>query len=110
VTARAPELELPFGPPSPGNDARANSGAAYGAWRETRDGLRVWLFLLGRAKAALFGGAKRISVNKLVEEARVELKLEVNNTYRAWIADDLVRAEPGFAHVIERRARRKVRA
>lgn len=109
MTAEPTLFDVPSGPASPGTDARANTGAAYGAWRATADGLKVWLFLLGRARAAFASGATRISVNKLVEEARVELKLDVNNTYRAWLADDLVRAEPGLGAVIERRARRKAR-
>jgi hypothetical protein len=99
----------PSGPLSPGPEARANTGAAYGAWRATQDGLRVWRLLVARAQAALRAGAKRISVNALVEAARQELKLEVNNTWRSWLADDLVGVDPALDAVIERRARRKER-
>ena len=109
MSAQPTFFDAPSGPASPGADARANTGAAYGAWRNTGDGLRVWQFLLTRAKQLWHQGAKRVSVNALVEAARQELKLDVNNTYRAWLADDLVRAEPGLDRVIERRVRRLAR-
>jgi hypothetical protein len=54
----------------------------------------------------LRSGAKRISTKALVETARAELKLEINNTYTAYIADDLLIVEPAFEQVIERRQRK----
>lgn len=95
----------PTGPQTPGNSARAGSRDAYVTWRHTA-GTRAWLFILDRASCLLRSGAKRISTKALVETARGELKLEINNTYTAYIADDLLRVEPAFEKVIERRRRK----
>jgi hypothetical protein len=96
----------PTGPQTPDNSARAGSRDAYMAWRYTADGLRVWLFVLERARAMLRSGAKRISTKALVETARGELKLKINNTYTAYLADDLLTVDPAFEKVIERRQRK----
>jgi hypothetical protein len=102
-----PLFTPPSGPATAEAGARANSHAAYAAWRETGDGLKVWLAVEQRALDLYGAGARRISTKALVELARASLKLEINNTYTAWLADDLIRKHPQLRDVIERRARRK---
>lgn len=92
-------------PPPPA----ANTPAAYRAWRATADGDEAWGWILGRAREALATGRDRLSAKALVEGCRARLKVEINNTWTAWIADDLVTAEPGLLAIVERRRRRKAR-
>lgn len=98
------QLEIPSGPP--GRSARQNTPGAYIAWRNSGEGMRAWDAIRDAALREARDGATRISVNRLVEEVRRLLKVEVNNTFRAWIADDLVLLYPRLRDVIERRRRR----
>jgi len=97
----------PTGPAADVPTAAANRAEAYLAWRATQDGTLVLRWLLDRARERLAAGRRRISVNALVEAARVALGVPINNTYRAWLADELVMRDPGLLGVIERRRRAK---
>jgi len=98
----------PTGPPADIPDHAANRYRHYVAWRVTREGMRTYSLIQARALTLLSEGERRVSVNALAEEVR-RRKRKVNNTYRAWIADDLVREHPELLAVIERRERRKVK-
>lgn len=87
--------------------AQANTWRGYLAWRGTPDGEAFWREMQNRALRAFHGGAQRISVNGLHDEVRRDLKIGSNNTWRPWLADDLVRRYPDLLAVIERRKRRK---
>lgn len=96
---------------------RANTRAGYLAWRGTEDGLAVWelvqrkaLAILSAANRAYVTGTTwkppRISTKAIVEQVRAELRLEVNNSYTAMFADDLVVRYPELLECIERRKRK----
>ena len=95
----------PSGPRIDPPSAESNSRLAYDRWRQTLDGIRVYSLIERRALALVEHGATRISVNALAESVRLKFHLEVNNTYRAYIADDLVEAHPKLVECIERRKR-----
>jgi hypothetical protein len=103
-----------FEPPAPPTGPLAdvptreqNKFAAYVEWRGSLRGATAWRWLQDRALGLLRSGVRRISVNALVEEGRRGLGVAINNTWRAWIADDLVRWDPRLLNLIERRRRRK---
>ena len=105
-------LDVPPPPPSgPQRDVERFCGTSYEGyvwWKtSTVEGRRAFGYIEQCALVAAEKGQARISVNRLVEEVRVHLQLEVNNTYRAWIADDLVMRHPHLTDLIERRRRRK---
>lgn len=109
-TDQADVFDLPAPPTGPEADVPgpdANRHAAYLEWRQTRDGACAWVWIKGQASRLGAMDATRISVKGLVEQCRAELKVEINNTYTAWIADDLVRWDPRLLNLIERRRRRK---
>lgn len=81
--------------------------AAYLQWRKSLDGASAWAWITDRARGLLASGSTRISAKALVEDCRAALKVEINNTWTAWIADDLVAAHPALLEVVERRRRRK---
>jgi hypothetical protein len=80
---------------------------AYLTWKAGSQGAAAVGWIAGRAwELACVPGVSRITVNRLVEEARVAFGA-INNTWRAWIADDLVTANPALLDLIERRTRKK---
>lgn len=92
-------------------EGRRATPAGYRAWRESGDGYKAFATLERLAVEQFHGtnGArKRISINALVEKVRDIWKIHINNTYRAWIADELIRRHPDMASVIVRRKRVKV--
>jgi len=105
------DFELPSPPTGPAVETptrEQNRYVAYLEWRGTRDGSCVWAYLKARVRELLLHKPDpRISVKGLVEACRAELKVEINNTYTAWLADDLVRWDPRLLNLIERRRRRK---
>lgn len=103
-----PAPKPPTGPAATIPAAKSNTLQAYREWRLTVDGALVWNHVEALALYYWHEGETRISVNSLVEEVRRNTKRQVNNTYRAWIADDLVAAYPKeLSGVVERRRRRK---
>jgi hypothetical protein len=97
----------PTGPVADVPTREANRYASYLEWRETIRGADAWAWLRNRARSLLLTGEQRISTKGLVEDCRAALKVEINNTYTAWLADDLVRWDPRLLNLIERRRRRK---
>ena len=110
---RCRRCELKFAPAPPTGPAvvppsrEANSYSAYREWRETEDGALAWRHLVDGARQQAADLVSRISVYGLSEEARHILKIEINNTFRPWIADDLVEQYPELLPLIERRKRKK---
>lgn len=99
-------FDIPDPPTGPrAMPAAANTLQGYWRWRESEDGRTVWRAI---ERWALEQYPGRISAKALVERARNEMRREVNNTYTAWIGDDLVRRHPHLLDAIERRARKKV--
>ena len=102
--------DAPPPPSGPAKDVRRFVGSTYERyvrWRtETPEGRQAFSYIAGAALVAAERGDKRISVNRLVEEARARLHVEINNTARAWLADDLIARHPHLADVVERRKRR----
>ncbi len=95
----------PTGPARIPPPRSANTRAAYFAWRTSVDGRTAWEAIqrLALQQSALHS---RLSVNALVEAVRATYRVEINNTYRAWLADDLVTRYPTLVEKIERRVRR----
>jgi len=94
LTDQTDVFDLPAPPTGPAADVpahEANRYVAYVAWCQTRDGACAWVWIKDHALGLLKAGTTRISAKTLVEDCRQELKVEINNTYTAWIADDLVR-------------------
>ena len=99
-------FDVPDPPTGPEKIPEDATWEAYCGWRETAEGLRVWLDIEEQALAAFLAGARRIGVKALVESARSRLRVEINNTYTAWLADDLVGLHPELLPLIERRVRK----
>ena len=109
-TDQADVFDLPAPPTGPAVETPTrdqNRYAAYLEWRQTRDGACAWVWIKDRALGLLRAGTTRLSAKTLVEECRQELKVELNNTWTCWLADDLVRWDPRLLNLIERRRRRK---
>ena len=101
-------FDIPDPPTGPAKrPASANTFRGYLHWRGTPDGEAFWAELVHRTLRLHRSGAQRISVNRLHDDVRGDLKIEANNTYRPWLADDLCRRWPELMAVIERRKRRK---
>lgn len=102
--------DVPEPPTGPAKDVSRFVGSTYERyvrWRtETPEGRRAFSYVAGAALVAAERGDKRISVNRLVEQARAALLVEIDNTARAWIADDLIARHPHLKDLIERRKRR----
>ena len=102
--------DVPAPPTGPKKDVSRFVGSTYERyvrWRtETPEGRQAFSYIAGAALVAAERGDKRISVNRLVEQARAALLVEIDNTARAWISDDLVARHPHLATLIERRKRR----
>jgi hypothetical protein len=80
---------------------------AYAHWRHrTEDGRRVFAYVERIALDLAARGDERISVNRLVEEARAHLHLEVNNSHRAALSDELIARHEHLLALIERRKRK----
>jgi len=99
----------PTGPLAEVPTKAKNLYAAYLAWSKTSEGISAYLWIQARALEQLANGAKRISINALVERYRAAFHHKINNTWRAWLADDLVANDPRFLPLIERRRRRKAK-
>lgn len=114
VTSRPPRQEqlagtmfdVPDPPTGPAKTPGGGTWEAYLVWRQSEDGLRVWVYVEAQAMAALEMGATRFSTRTSCAEARDRLKVEINDHYTAWIADDLCRKHIALLDIIERRVRR----
>lgn len=110
-TSQADVFDLPAPPTGPAVETptrEQNRYAAYVEWRQSREGACAWVSIKDRVRELLLHKAEpRISVKGLVEQCRAEMTVKINNTYTAWIADDLVRWDPRLLNLIERRKRRK---
>lgn len=101
-----PVPEPPTGPAAIVPTKGEGTPAAYGAWRESEDGRDAWRWILAQAREALKRGERRVSPRTLVAQCRDVLKVQINDHFSPWVADDLIRAEPALLDVIERRRRR----
>lgn len=111
-----PARPWPTSPPAPAAEQREiplepTIQQEYERWRQTEPGVLVWVFIQRKARelaAAIPPGQRkkgRLSVDWLVQLARRELRLSVNNDYRALLGRDLVEAHPSLGDLIERRRR-----
>src|SRR5688572_33324866 len=100
---------LPSGPSTTPPPRQANTFAAYCAWKRSEEGGKAFGWMLTRARERLAERETRIGMKALVERCREDLKTDINNTWTAWLADDLVAADDRLAPLIERRTRRKSR-
>lgn len=103
----------PEPPSGPQRDPRRYTGLAgswrgYELWKATEEGRRAFAYIERAALDQAARGEARVSPRTLVAQVRERLKLEVNDHYSAWIADDLVARHPAaLLSVIERRKRRR---
>jgi hypothetical protein len=106
-----PPPEAPSGPPTDVGKflSHHSRGIRYAQWKGTEAGWRVWRYVECTALDLAARGEQRISVKYLVEQARRGLdkpKVEINNSYTALLADDLVARHPHLVDLLERRKRR----
>ena len=102
-------LQAPSGPATTIPTKDQGTRDRYLAWRLTAEGAGAWTSIVTWAVLECEVGLPRISVNRLVERVREEQQTKVNNSWRAEIADDLIRAYPQLEPLIERRKRTKLR-
>ena len=88
---------------------KAKSYASYLMWRQTEDGQRVYGVFAELALSEVNKGARRVSAKGLCEHVRHALKIQINNSFVSWIADDLIAEYPKLEAVIETRKRTKVK-
>ena len=104
--------EVPSPPSGPQTDVRkftreAGTHRAYVWWRtETEEGRRVFAYVERCALTEAARGETRISIRTLAEQARMRLKIEMNDHYSPWMADDLLARHPHLIDLVERRRRR----
>jgi hypothetical protein len=80
---------------------------AYAHWRHrTEDGRRVFAYVERIALDLAARGDERISVQRLIEEARAHLQLEVNHNLRSLLSDELIARHEHLIDLIERRRRK----
>lgn len=111
-----PARPWPQAPQAPADEQREiplerTIQAEYDAWRGTHDGIEAWRFIRERAKqlsAAVPPGKRKkgaLSIDWLVQLARKDLHLSINNDFRAQLARDLIEVHPELSDLIERRRR-----
>lgn len=76
------------------------------AWIQTGEGVHFMLATIGAARRSMHTG-DRFSVLGYVHSYRETRSVRINNTFAPWIADELVKRDPGLLDTIERRARKK---
>jgi len=79
--------------------------ARYRAWRATEDGEQVWLAIHARARNLVMLGDEWVGVKCLVEDARRQLRIKINNSFTAYLARDLAH-DPMLKDAIKLRARK----
>lgn len=107
--------ESPIAPPPPtgpeidvpGTDA--NRYTAYRGWLQTEDGRHVWGLFVAAITRAIARNETRWSPRDFASGLRADLKIKINNTYTAWLADDMIALFPEAEAIIERRKRKKAK-
>ena len=99
----------PTGPEAPIPTKEDNQYRRYLEWRETDDGQKVWEMAKADLRIALKNDEKRWSPRDFACRLRSMKRVQINNTFTAWLADDLVVAIPESLDLIERRARKKAK-
>jgi hypothetical protein len=106
---------FPVSPPAAGEQLalplEGTLAGRYAAWRQTADGLRVFLEIERRVLARANSGSRehpieRIEVNHIWSSVRAELKVKANNDFRAPAARELIARAPWLKAVIEIRRQR----
>jgi hypothetical protein len=77
----------------------------YATWRLTPDGKAVYDWIDRRARDRAESGERRIGTKSLVERARDELHLHIDNKFTSMIARELVLRHPHLRERIELRER-----
>jgi len=83
----------------------------YDAWRRTSEGLLAFLEIERRVLARANSGSReqpveRIAVNEITELVRRDLRVRINNSWRALISRELIARTPWLKDLIEIRRRR----
>ena len=105
--AEEPDLfEPPTGPEAEEFTHEDGMPERYVAWRETEEGERCLRWMAHSAYQLINDGAKRVSVNYLSDLVRVELKIRHCNTWRPWMATDVVKRWPDLLPYIQRKKRK----
>lgn len=85
----------------------------YLAWRDTPDGRVTWCYMCVNSGQSMrdqvAAGVKRprVSISLLTERVRDIYHISIRNTFRAWLADDLIEFNPSLLGVLRRTARTK---
>jgi hypothetical protein len=100
------QLQLPpTGPDSTPFSHEDGAPEKYIAWRETYEGQSA-LSLMGQiALQDVAAGARRVSINYLSDRLRARSHIRHCNTWRPWMADDLIHRHPVLADFIQRKVR-----
>lgn len=99
----------PTGPPIEVPNHKQNQFSRYRHWLKSEDGLAVWRAAVADLDAALSRGEARWSPRDFASRFRTASRVAINNTFTAWLADDLILLRPEAEHVIERRLRKKAK-
>jgi hypothetical protein len=67
----------------------------------------IFDFIYAQAKDEIARGNRRVSVRKLLEQARAHFKVPINNNCAPDVADRLITCHPDWAKLIETRARNR---
>lgn len=85
----------------------------YQAWRKTAEGMRIFLEIERRVLARANSGTpanpvRRIEVNNVVGDVRRDWKVQVNNSYRSYLARELRNRHAHLKDLIQIRQQRAV--
>jgi hypothetical protein len=101
---------FPVSPPAAGEQLalplEGTLAGRYAAWRQTADGLRVFLEIERRVLARANSGETRVEINDLVADLRRAWKVGIDNDHRAYIARSLIERHPFLGTTIKIRRTR----
>lgn len=79
--------------------------AAFESWRQTEAGSRVVAWMEAEVLRLQREGKRRIGMKSVAEDARDELRLELNNSFVSLIAREFVERHPSLRTLIQLRER-----
>lgn len=94
-----------FDPPPERQSTTDKIAVRYATWRLTPEGKQVYDWIDRRARDRAESGEVRIGTKSLVERARDELHLHIDNKFTSMIARELVLRHPHLRERIELRER-----
>jgi hypothetical protein len=103
---------FPVSPPAAGEQLalplEGTLAGRYAAWRQTADGLRVFLEIERRVLARANRGDERVEINDVTADLRQDWAVAINNSWRALISRELLARHAFLRGKIETRRRRAV--